>query len=107
MKSVGVVFRYYGRKAGFSEQPRNRMELLKREAGRFNLEFKRIRAAIIRRDKGVCTCCGVSENLHVHHKLPRSRGGTNGPGNLITLCGRCHAMLHPENKAFARLVESA
>lgn len=27
---------------------------------------------------------------HCDHIIPKSRGGTDAPGNLQTLCGRCH-----------------
>ena len=35
-----------------------------------------------------------SPRLHVHHKVFRSRGGTNEPANLLTLCSDCHDALH-------------
>ena len=28
--------------------------------------------------------------LHVHHKIPRAKGGLDHPKNLITLCCDCH-----------------
>lgn len=33
---------------------------------------------------------GNIDSFEVHHIIPRVRGGTEDPGNLITLCGRCH-----------------
>lgn len=33
--------------------------------------------------------------LHVHHKLPLSKGGDNDIANLICLCERCHENQHP------------
>lgn len=32
--------------------------------------------------------------MHVHHKVFRSKGGTDAPSNLITLCETCHNALH-------------
>jgi len=32
--------------------------------------------------------------LHVHHIIFKSKGGTNSPENLITLCENCHKKLH-------------
>ena len=32
--------------------------------------------------------------LEVHHKIPRSNGGSNKPDNLITLCEHCHNGIH-------------
>ena len=37
-----------------------------------------------------------SDKLHVHHILFRSKGGTDTPDNLITLCENCHKNLHAE-----------
>jgi len=38
--------------------------------------------------------CHNTHFLEVHHKIPRSRGGTNAPDNLITLCSACHRQAH-------------
>ncbi len=45
------------------------------------------------RDRFVCTMCGRPAE-EVHHKVPRSKGGKNDPGNLVVLCRECHEMLH-------------
>ena len=41
-----------------------------------------------------CAACGSTENLHYHHLIPRSLGGSDDETNLITLCGECHAKAH-------------
>jgi hypothetical protein len=41
-----------------------------------------------------CVACANTENLHQHHLIPKSRGGSNDETNLITLCGECHAKIH-------------
>jgi len=38
--------------------------------------------------------CDNTHYLEVHHKTPRSLGGTNDPANLLVLCSSCHKMLH-------------
>lgn len=38
-----------------------------------------------------CVACGSVENLCVDHILPLSRGGTNDPENLQSLCRDCNA----------------
>lgn len=51
------------------------------------------RAAILKRDCHTCQNCGKrkqKKNLEVHHIIPRSKGGTDDPTNLVTLCVRCH-----------------
>lgn len=76
------------------------------------LIWMRLKGAIVRRDRYTCQDCGESfgkirrkvfdkdlrrgrggyrwESLEVHHIVPRSRGGSDHPGNLKTLCPRCH-----------------
>ena len=40
-----------------------------------------------------CSMCGRTAR-EVHHKVPRSKGGKNDPGNLVVLCRECHETLH-------------
>lgn len=42
-----------------------------------------------------CFCfeCGSKKELHQHHVIPRSLGGTN----TISLCHKCHAKIHTLN----------
>lgn len=54
-----------------------------------------LRQTVLRRDGNRCGNCGGRERLQVHHIVPLSRGGSNQPGNLRTLCYDCHARLHP------------
>jgi hypothetical protein len=37
-----------------------------------------------------CFECGTTENLHGHHVVPRSLGGTK----TIPLCPKCHGLVH-------------
>jgi 5-methylcytosine-specific restriction endonuclease McrA len=41
-----------------------------------------------------CMQCGSKIRLHLHHKLPKSQGGTNEIDNLTTLCEPCHLKAH-------------
>lgn len=41
-----------------------------------------------------CVACGTLENLHQHHLVPKSLGGSQDESNLLTLCGSCHAKAH-------------
>jgi len=57
--------------------------------------WRRIRRYVKRRDGGRCTECGVEVKgrrvpYEIHHIVPRSRGGTEHPANLRTLCSKCH-----------------
>lgn len=71
-----------------------------------------LRTQVLARDGRTCQRCGTHEPdidrtgkkdsaLHVHHKTPRSEGGTDEMSNLETLCYECHAEEHwpPNNLA--------
>ena len=55
-----------------------------------------IRWRILERDRFRCRTCGrgprsrSAVTLHVDHIIPVSRGGTNDPSNLRTLCSECN-----------------
>jgi len=46
--------------------------------------------------KDRCEFCGfvpaVSWQLHLDHRIPRAKGGTNRPANFQTLCANCHVL---------------
>lgn len=52
------------------------------------------RRAIYRRDNFACALCDSNRGLQIHHVIHRSQGGSDSPQNLITVCWRCHAVLH-------------
>ncbi|QEP53354.1 putative endonuclease [Acinetobacter phage BS46] len=44
---------------------------------------------------GKCSNCGfVGQDTHLHHIVPRSRGGRDTKENLIELCTDCHGKAH-------------
>lgn len=49
-------------------------------------QWKRIRAAVRRRDGNACAVCGSSEKLSVHHVIPARLGGSDEMDNLVTVC---------------------
>lgn len=64
---------------------------------------------IMRRDLFSCQDCGALHaimnrhglyvpasdgELDIHHILPVSQGGSDAPGNLVTLCKACHLARH-------------
>ena len=57
-----------------------------------------LQATLAKRQKGFCPVCGESlyndEELHVHHKIPRSEGGDNKRGNLVLVHLYCHHQIH-------------
>lgn len=54
---------------------------------------KRLRFQILNRDGFTCVYCGRQAPdvaLHVDHRMPVSRGGTNHPSNLCAACVDCN-----------------
>lgn len=50
-----------------------------------------IREKILERDNHACQGCDNKiSKFHIHHILPRKKGGTDHYDNLITLCAKCH-----------------
>jgi len=50
-----------------------------------------LRQKIFDRDGRKCVICGAKEDLSIDHIIPRSKGGTNDPENLQTLCRSCNS----------------
>ncbi len=53
-----------------------------------------LRQKVFARDDERCRNCRSLRGLDVHHVLWRSRGGKTVLDNLITLCARCHGLVH-------------
>ena len=69
---------------------------LRRKKNNYPTNWDELRKDILRRDNYTCcNCLNTNKKLHVHHIVPLTRGGTNEPTNLATLCERCHIQLHP------------
>jgi 5-methylcytosine-specific restriction endonuclease McrA len=56
--------------------------------------YAKLRREILERDGWRCQKCGSSKNLEVHHMRHRSALGDDAQPNLITLCRKCHQILH-------------
>jgi 5-methylcytosine-specific restriction endonuclease McrA len=53
-------------------------------------------------EDGLLVCSGDIRQASVDHVVPRSRGGSNDPSNLITACAQCNAKRgHRSVPAFA------
>jgi 5-methylcytosine-specific restriction endonuclease McrA len=57
-----------------------------------------VRAQYDRQD-GICFYCGVKVgySYHVDHVMPLSRGGSNGPENLVVACPTCNMNKHDKH----------
>lgn len=81
------------------EKPKKR----KKRSGR-TTEFLKVRPLVLERDGFRCTKCGCTDNLHVHHIVEKSKGGSNALDNLITLCKECHAEEHKDEPVYKIMV---
>lgn len=43
---------------------------------------------------GICSDDFPNIHMHIHHKTPKSLGGTDDASNLIRICPMCHDLLH-------------
>jgi hypothetical protein len=41
-----------------------------------------------------CAACGATSDLHMCHLVPVAAGGAEAETNLVTLCHKCHALIH-------------
>jgi 5-methylcytosine-specific restriction endonuclease McrA len=48
------------------------------------------RKRLYRRDDNQCVYCSSKKSLTIDHVLPKSRGGKNTWGNLVTCCNPCN-----------------
>lgn len=60
------------------------------------------RKKVYRRDNHTCQNCGASGEsveLHAHHIVPKSKGGSHELSNLKALCSECHKAIHGDSMA--------
>jgi len=68
-------------------------------------DWGRKRKKVYKRDNYTCQNCGRqggpygNAELHAHHIVPKSKGGTHKTSNLKTLCKDCHDAIHGRKKA--------
>jgi hypothetical protein len=55
-----------------------------------------LRSRVLARDGHQCRHCRSREQLMVHHIEYRSKGGRTQAANLVTLCVRCHSLVHAD-----------
>lgn len=56
--------------------------------------WRKLRAAVIKRDGRTCCVCGSVRDLDMHHLLRRSLGGRDEIRNLKLLCRADHQAVH-------------
>lgn len=56
--------------------------------------WKALRDSVVERDGGKCVVCDSADRIQVHHKRYRKRFEDSLPGDLETLCRKCHGLEH-------------
>jgi 5-methylcytosine-specific restriction endonuclease McrA len=56
--------------------------------------YRQLHRQVLERDEWRCQLCGSMKSLEVHHNQLRSHSGSDVEDNLITLCDRCHWLVH-------------
>jgi hypothetical protein len=74
------------------------------DGGRRSVIPPRLRRQVLARDQHRCQYpgCGHAGFLQIHHRVPLSQGGQTNLENLVTLCSRCHRLLHAEESELKR-----
>ena len=67
---------------------------------------KRFLKKLIDRDGEFCAYCGSSDDLHVDHVIPRSKGGSSQMINLKVCCWTCNCAKRDKSVEDFRLSES-
>lgn len=55
--------------------------------------------AKILKEHNRCAFCGSTEDLEIHHIVPKVKCGTDDESNLIVLCSHCHRNIHKGNRS--------
>lgn len=73
-------------------------------SGDYPADWDTRRKHVYERDDHKCQNCGRhgprnNLELHAHHIVPKSKGGTHLTSNLVTLCEQCHKSIHSNKYA--------
>jgi hypothetical protein len=71
----------------------NKKRSLKTMCSKWPKGYKRYKAFIVERDGLRCHYCDSMmkyDEAQIDHKVPRVRGGTDAPHNLVLACARCN-----------------
>lgn len=71
--------------------PRPGMTLWRRDPADRTAIDPKVRAFVYERDGHKCLICEAADDLTLDHIWPWSRGGSDEPGNLRTLCRPCNS----------------
>jgi 5-methylcytosine-specific restriction endonuclease McrA len=80
------------RPPGWQRAKRARTDALDRAYG--TQAWRKLAAAVIVRDRGICHLCGQPGADTGHHLVEKRRGGTDDPANLRAVHRGCHNRAH-------------
>lgn len=66
----------------------------KKKTSAYLSEWDRTRENALNHYGKICNLCGSTNELQVHHKMPRALGWTDDLQNLTVLCKNCHEEEH-------------
>lgn len=78
---------------------------MSRIIGNYPSDWASRRKQVYRRDNYTCQNCGAKGGpkggveLHAHHVVPVSKGGSHKVSNLTTVCKECHDAIHGNHQA--------
>jgi 5-methylcytosine-specific restriction endonuclease McrA len=70
---------------------RQRLEKWRKDRGKSEDQWAKIRLAVFERDGHKCQTCGSIDDLHCDHIVEAGDGGASEMHNLTTLCRSCHS----------------
>lgn len=68
------------------------------------VNYNKFRDRILQRDKYLCGKCKKefpTDELDIHHVIPKSSGGSSNAENVHTLCKKHHRLLHKETNTLS------
>ena len=77
------------------------LKLLRQKLFGRSLEYANNRISLYAAQKGLCAVTGEkftsTDEIHCHHKIPKSQGGTDEYQNLILVTATVHKLIHATN----------
>ena len=78
-----------------------KFKLLRQSLYKRSIEYTNNRISLYSAQKGLCAVTGEkftsTEEIHCHHKIPKSKGGTDDYQNLILVTATVHKLIHATN----------
>lgn len=79
-----------------------------RQSRGYGAAWDRLRLRILRRDSYLCRCPRCEKSgvvraaTEVHHVIPKAKGGTDDPSNLVSINSECHRIISEADRGRRR-----